>query len=52
MIKPPVIEMASVKGKIDGNELIPVKETPGFSYGSIIIAILIIYRMIKRMNIS
>ncbi len=51
VIKPPVVEMASAKGTIDGTPILPVKETPGFSSGFFAMAIFIFYVIIKRKNI-
>lgn len=47
-IKPPVVEMASVKAKIDVTPFVPVKKTPGFTFISFMMAILILYARIKR----
>lgn len=49
-IKPPVVEMASVKAEIDVTPFFPIKKTPGFTFFPFMMTILILYARIKRIN--
>ncbi|MCX9085146.1 MAG: multiheme c-type cytochrome [Candidatus Methanoperedens sp.] len=48
-VKPPVIEMASVKGTIDGIQYTPGKNIPGFS-SFFLLMVIFIFSLIKRMK--